>query len=206
MSTAHSSAADQSRCIYLASASPRRWELLQQLGLLVVRLPTGVDETLQADESVLVYTERLACAKAQAGWRQMIAKGKLKRPVLGADTAVVCDDRILGKPADQQTCIAMLASLSGSWHRVVTAVALRYNDDCIVTRSDTRVKFRDITPAQALAYWNTGEPGDKAGGYAIQGHGGRFIERIDGSYSGVVGLPLVETEALLQRFSVKCGW
>lgn len=206
MSIALSSAADNSRFIYLASASPRRRALLQQLGLILEQVPATVDESLQAGETVLAYTERLARAKASAGWRHLVAAGKPARPVLGADTAVVCDDQILGKPGDEQAGMAMLASLSGRWHQVVTAVALLCRDDCLITSSDTRVKFRVISSTEALAYFRTGEPVDKAGGYAIQGQGARFVERIDGSYSGVVGLPLVETEALLQRLSVKCGW
>ena len=206
MSIVPPSAADESRFIYLASASPRRRVLLQQLGLILEQLPAAVDESLHAGETVLAYTKRLSCAKASAGWRQLVASGKSARPVLAADTAVVCDGQILGKPRNEQAGIAMLDSLSGRWHQVVTAVALLYDNDCLMASSDTRVKFRDISPAEAFAYWRTGEPADKAGGYAIQGQGARFVERIKGSYTGVVGLPLAETEALLGRFSVKCGW
>ncbi len=195
---------DRSR-IFLASGSPRRKILLEQLGIGLELVPAGVDESLCPGESALAYTRRLARAKAAAGWRYLEANTAARRPVLGADTAVVCDGRILGKPGGEAAGLEMLQALSGRWHRVVTAVALRYNDDCLVTHSDTRVKFRVLTAEEAIGYWRTGEPADKAGGYAIQGLGGRFVERIEGSYSGVVGLPLVETEALLGRFSIRCG-
>ena len=192
--------------IYLASASPRRKALLEQLGLGLELVPAAVDESLLPGETALAYTRRLARAKAAEGWRRVEANTEAWRPVLGADTAVVCDGRIMGKPESEVSGLEMLASLSGRWHRVVTAVALRYNDDCVLTASDTRVKFRALTAEEAIGYWQTGEPADKAGAYAIQGRGGRFVERVEGSYTGVVGLPLVETEALLRQFSIKCGW
>ncbi len=206
MCSALSNGADNPGFIYLASASPRRRVLLQQLGLGLQLVPAAVDESLRPGENALDYTQRLARAKAAAGWQHVEATGQSLHPVIGADTAVVCDGRIMGKPESEAAGLAMLTRLSGRWHRVVTAVALRYNDGCVVTTSDTRVKFRALTGEEALGYWRTGEPADKAGAYAIQGRGGRFIERIEGSYSGVVGLPLAETEALLQQFAVHCGW
>ncbi len=176
------------------------------MGLALELVPAGVDESLHPGEAVLAYARRLARAKATAGWRHVEAATEARHPVLGADTAVVCEGRIMGKPKDEASGLEMLMCLSGRWHRVVTAVALRYNDDCVLTTSDTRVKFRALTVEEAFGYWRTGEPEDKAGAYAIQGLGGRFVEQIEGSYSGVVGLPLVETEALLRQFSIKCGW
>jgi septum formation protein len=200
------SGVDDRAFIYLASASPRRKALLEQLGLALELVPAGVDESLHPGEAALAYTRRLARAKATTGWRHVEAATETRHPVLGADTTVVCEGQIMGKPESEASCLEMLMCLSGRWHRVVTAVALRYNDDCVVTASSTRVKFRALTVEEAVGYWRTGEPADKAGAYAIQGLGGRFVERIEGSYTGVVGLPLVETEALLQQFSIKCGW
>lgn len=182
--------------IHLASQSPRRRELLAQIGIRHDVIDVEVDETPRAGEAPAEYVLRLALAKARAGHRL-----RPDRPVLGADTAVVQDDRILGKPLDRQDAAAMLAQLSGREHRVLTAVAL------VGDREDTRlsvshVRFRPIDAAEAAAYWETGEPADKAGGYAVQGLGALFVESIGGSYSGVMGLPLFETGELLRRAGI----
>jgi septum formation protein len=182
--------------IHLASQSPRRRELLAQIGIRHDVIAVEVDETPRAGEAPAEYVLRLALAKARAGHRL-----RPDRPVLGADTAVVQDDRILGKPLDRQDAAAMLAQLSGREHRVLTAVAL-VGDREETRLSVSRVRFRPIDAAEAAAYWETGEPADKAGGYAVQGLGALFVESIGGSYSGVMGLPLFETGELLRRAGI----
>jgi septum formation protein len=178
--------------VYLASRSPRRRELLLQLGLTHACIPVDVDETPLAGEEPRAYVQRMAQSKARAGRLAVSAA----RPVIGADTAVVCEGRILGKPADADDALAMLRLLSGREHRVLTGVTvIGAREQSAI--SETLVHFRHIGPAEAAAYWAGGEPRDKAGAYAIQGRGALFVERIDGSYSGVVGLPLFETAALL---------
>jgi len=179
--------------LYLASRSPRRRELLDQLGLAHALVAADVDETPLPDEAPRDYVERIALAKALAG-RQNLTTG---HPVLGADTAVVCDNRLLGKPVDADDALSMLRLLSGREHRVLTGIAL-LGARRQTAISETLVRFRQIMPAEAAAYWASGEPRDKAGAYAIQGSGAAFVEHISGSYSGVVGLPLFETAALLQ--------
>jgi len=186
--------------IVLASASPRRRELLAQLGVPHEVLVVEVDETPLPGEEPAALARRLARAKAIAG--RMRAGGA--RPVLGSDTVVAVDARIFGKPRDRDDALAMLAALSGREHRVLTAVALALPDAAGTTSealSETRVRMRSIAPAEAAAYWATGEPAGKAGAYAIQGLGAVFIEQIRGSYSGVMGLPLYETARLLQSAS-----
>jgi septum formation protein len=183
--------------LYLASRSPRRRELLDQLGLAHALVAADVDETPLPGEDPRDYVERMALAKALAGRHKLTTA----HPVLGADTAVVCDNRILGKPADADDALAMLRLLSGREHRVLTGIALLGARQQTAV-SETLVRFRQITPAEAVAYWASGEPQDKAGAYAIQGRGAAFVEHISGSYSGVVGLPLFETAALL-KFEVR---
>lgn len=193
--------------IYLASASPRRQELLEQIGVGFELLAVDVPEMPLEGESAGDYAVRVAIDKARAG-RRHISTGR-PLPVLGADTAVVVGDRILGKPSDRDDALAMLALLSGTTHRVVTAVAMAGPDgDEAVRVSDSRVTFRATTPAERAAYWDTGEPLGKAGGYAIQGRAAVFIERLEGSYSGVMGLPIFETAELLRAFGheVPAGW
>ena len=182
--------------LVLASASPRRAALLTQLGLVFTVCACDIDEARHPGESIDAMVERLALAKAQAAARRATL------PVLGADTAVVFDGLLLGKPADRAEGLGMLALLSGRTHDVLTAVAVVHRSRSEVRISRSRVTFRAITPAEAEAYWETTEPRDKAGGYGIQGIGGIFAERIEGSYSGIVGLPLAETDALLQAFGV----
>jgi septum formation protein len=183
--------------VYLASASPRRRELLAQLGVECRVVPAAVDESRQPGESAARYVKRLAREKAAAARR---ALGNVDEPVIGADTAVVVDDRILGKPRDGDDAQAMLMALSGRCHEVVTGVAVLGPERCEDAISRSRVCFRVLEPAEARAYLETGEPLDKAGGYAIQGRGAMFVESLQGSYSGVVGLPLFETARLLAAF------
>jgi len=180
--------------ICLASQSPRRRELLAQIGVHPVTLHVDVDERVVPGEAPEQYVARLAAAKAVAGWQAQPVSGRL--PALGADTAVVAGGQILGKPRDRDDALAMLDALSGRTHRVLTAVALARPAVAVLT-SASRVTFRTLGRAEAAAYWATGEPADKAGGYAIQGLAAQFIARLEGSYSGVMGLPLYETAQLL---------
>ena len=185
--------------IYLASISPRRRELLDQLGVHHQQVKVAVDESLRPEESAEQYVLRLAQAKADAG-REMMGN-QLRRPVLGADTAVVVGHQILGKPADREEGIEMLLRLAGRCHRVLTGVAL-VDGGSEARLSESIVQFRPIQQQEAQAYWQSGEPADKAGAYAIQGRGGVFVENIAGSYSGVVGLPVYETMALLREAGI----
>lgn len=186
--------------IYLASASPRRRELLRQIGVSYRLLPVAVDETPLPEEIPAAYVARLAQAKAQTGL-QILGRRK-PYPVLGADTAVVIDGIILGKPNHRQEGLAMLALLSGREHQVLSAVALATATQNAVKVQESRVRFRQLTVAECEAYWNSGEPLDKAGGYAIQGRAAAFIAELHGSYSGVMGLPLFETAELLRQFDI----
>lgn len=181
--------------IVLASRSPRRAELLAQLGISFIVRTTDVDERRLPDETVEDMVQRLALAKARAVSGESL-------PVLGADTAVTIDGAFLGKPAERTEGLRMLALLSGRTHDVLTAVAIVHGEHSAMRVSRSRVTFREISAAEADAYWRSGEPRDKAGGYGIQGIGGIFAERIEGSYSGIVGLPLAETDALLRAFGV----
>jgi len=193
--------------VYLASRSARRHELLQQLGVAFeeLRLRTApgrhrdvIEEALDG-EPALHHVERIARSKASMGWKRMVERGLPPRPVIGADTEVVLDDVIFGKPADVDAARAMIAKLSGRQHDVVTAVALRWQDDVEVAVSVSQVTLRKLTSGEIERYIESGEPFDKAGGYAIQGRAAAFITRLEGSYSGVMGLPLAETAALLAR-------
>lgn len=185
--------------LFLASASPRRRELLTQIGVPFSLLSVAIDETPQAGESPDTYVQRLAREKALAGLASVEQPAAC---VLGADTTVVLDGQILGKPADRADSLAMLQALSGREHQVMTAVALANNTECIVRLVVSRVQFRPITTDEAERYWASGEPADKAGGYAIQGLGAVFVSGLQGSYSGVVGLPLCETAQLLEAFGI----
>lgn len=189
--------------IYLASGSPRRRELLTQIGVPFVALSAAIDETPHLGELPADYVARLALGKAQAG-HATLPQGAGAAVVLGADTAVIIDGRILGKPRDQADALEMLMSLSGREHEVLSAVALFDGSRHEVINVGAQVRFRPIEPAEAQAYWASGEPVDKAGGYAIQGLGAVFVASLTGSYSAVVGLPLCETAALLGRFGVPC--
>lgn len=186
--------------LYLASASPRRRELLRQIGVRYRLLRLAVDETPLAEESPHAYVARLALLKARSGCARL--GRRLPAPVLGADTAVVVEGAIFGKPRDRADGLAMLARLSGREHQVLSAVALATAERDAVRVQDSRVRFRALTPAECLAYWDSGEPQDKAGGYGIQGRAAAFIVELQGSYSGVMGLPLFETAELLREFGV----
>ena len=185
--------------LFLASASPRRRELLTQIGVPFELLSITLDETPLPAERPEAYVQRLAREKALAGWA---AVGDDSAAVLGADTTVVIDERILGKPADRAEGLLMLESLSDREHHVLTAVALATRGACEVRLVTSRMRFRRIERAEAEAYWASGEPCDKAGGYAIQGWGAVFVAELRGSYSAVVGLPLCETAQLLDQAGI----
>lgn len=190
--------------LYLASQSPRRRELLQQLGLVPALIAADVDETPLPSEAAAVYVERLARAKALAGWRAVDAAGLAPLPVLGADTSVVLDGEILGKPRDELDACAMLARLAGRTHQVLTGISLCTAQRQLAAVSRTEVTFGALDADRIARYCATGEPLDKAGGYGIQGAAAAFVARIEGSYSGVVGLPLFETAELLRQFGIEC--
>ncbi|MCG5536408.1 Maf family protein [Ectothiorhodospira mobilis] len=188
--------------ILLASASPRRRELLHQIGIPHRVHPVAVDETPRSGEDPARYAARLARTKAAAG--RAATGGGL--PVLGADTVVSIDGLILGKPAHREQALEMLARLSGRVHVVYTAVALAHAAGVDETCSTTRVTLAELDPGVMAAYWDSGEPADKAGAYGIQGRGGLFVRHLEGSYSGVVGLPLFETGRLLAHRGIHPVW
>lgn len=186
--------------IWLASASPRRSTLLQQIGVPHRVRPVAVDETPLPGETPPRYVTRLAVAKAERLWSELTPDERL--PVLGSDTTVALGDEVLGKPRDQADAVDMLRRLSGQTHQVYTAVAVRHTQGCDSRLSVSDVTMRVLQADEIDAYWRTGEPVDKAGAYGIQGMAALFIERIAGSYSGIVGLPLFETGELLRM----TGW
>ena len=185
--------------IYLASASPRRRELLEQIGVRYELIVAPVDETRRGDEPPGSYVSRMALAKARAGFERR----KDALPVLGADTVVAVDDAVLGKPRDRNDALAMLRRLSGRTHHVYTAVALVDVGREASRLNVSAVSFRTLSDDECARYWASGEPADKAGAYAIQGRGAVFVSRLEGSYSGVMGLPLYETAELLREFGFK---
>ncbi|MGB1244479.1 MAG: Maf family protein [Porticoccaceae bacterium] len=184
--------------ILLASASPRRAELLTQIGVHFAQMAVDIDESHNPGESPTDYVSRMAVEKAQRGWARQT--GSL--PALGADTSVVCGEQIFGKPADKQDALNMLAQLSGATHQVLSAVAICKGDELAFRLSKTSVRFRSISTRECHSYWQTGEPRDKAGAYGIQGLGAVFVAGLEGSYSGVVGLPLEQTAELLGLFNI----
>lgn len=184
----------------LASASPRRRELLTQIGVRFSVLPVDIDESPRPGETARDFVVRMAVEKARAGAAHQASAGL---PVLGADTDVIIDGEILGKPADKDDGQSMLLRLSGRSHQVLSAVALAGKDLCEWRLSESKVGFRQLDEEEIHNYWQTGEPAGKAGGYAIQGIGAVFIERLEGSYSGVMGLPLLETAQLLRQVGIK---
>ncbi len=189
--------------IFLASASPRRRELLAQIGVRHEVRPADVDETPLPGELPAAYVGRVAAAKAEAVWS--VAAGA---PVLAADTSVVLGAELFGKPRDQSEGLWMLRELAGRTHEVLTAVAVRSEHGLAAALSVSEVTFRALGEDECLRYWQTGEPLGKAGGYAIQGLAATFITRLTGSYSGVMGLPLAETATLLADAGVRiwnCG-
>ena len=190
--------------LILASASPRRKELLEQLNLNYIVYPVNIDETPWPFETAVDYVKRVAAEKSKA----CIERGQNSLPVLAADTSVVIDHHILGKPKDERHAAMMLNQLSGNTHYVYSALSLRLNGDIsdvshFQALSITEVKFRTIRDEEIEAYWETGEPQGKAGGYAIQGLASVFVESIKGSFSGVVGLPLFETAELLSKSGIR---
>lgn len=189
--------------IYLASQSPRRRELLNQLGVRHRVLVPDVNEAALPREAPEAYVRRIARIKAEVTAMRVSERRMKNLPVLAADTAVVLGRRILGKPADAGEAAAMLAQLAGKRHRVLTAVAIVFQGKLAATLSDTLVEFRRLSRADIEAYVATGEPLDKAGAYGIQGRAAAFIKRIEGSYSGVMGLPLFETAQLLGKFGIQ---
>ena len=200
--------AQQRTKIYLASRSPRRRELLKQIGVafevLVLRDHPGrnvdVDESQLPGESPDDHVRRVCRMKADAGWQRILQRRLRPFPVLGADTVVCVDEVILGKPPDAAHAVKMLRLLSGREHRVLTAIAVKHNERLELVVSESRVRFAELAQADIEAYVASGEPTDKAGAYAIQGRAGAFITELHGSYSGVMGLPLYETIELLKKF------
>lgn len=188
------------QAIYLASASPRRSALLRQIFVPHQILIPNIDESRLPAETPGDYVVRLARAKAQRIWERL--KPDERKPVLAADTTVALGEEIFGKPQDRAGGVAMLQRLAGRSHQVYTAVAVCHADGLQHALSVSEVSFRKLSEAECQAYWNSGEPQDKAGGYAVQGLAAAFITRLSGSYSGVMGLPLAETSQLLAQV----GW
>lgn len=195
--------------IYLASQSPRRRELLKQIGVafdvLALRAVAGrmdVVEVPHTGEAALDFVQRMATEKAACGWRAVNTRRLLRFPVLGADTVVELDDEILGKPADRTDAAAMLRRLSGREHQVYTAVAVQHEDRLELRLSTSRVRMATLDTTTVSRYLETGEYLGKAGAYGIQGRAGAFVEHIDGSYSGIMGLPLYDTAVLLRAFGL----
>jgi septum formation protein len=189
--------------IYLASRSPRRAELLQQIRVEFIVLPSDIDETPLQNEQSDHYVLRLAAAKAKACYEALVIKSKPLYPVLAADTTVSLDGRILGKPQDDDDAFQMLSSMSGRTHEVHTGIAVATNEGLQVAISTTKVEMASLNDEIILAYMATGEPRDKAGAYGIQGLAGSMIKRIEGSYSGVMGLPIFETTKLLVQAGIR---
>lgn len=185
--------------LFLASNSPRRQELLQQMGVSFKVIPQFSEEKHNLQESPEAFVSRLALEKATDG---LSRQSNQQIPVLGSDTAVILDGQILGKPKDKDDAINMLLSLSNQTHQVLTAVALKNKHRTEQTLSMTEVSFSTISRKICENYWYTGEPLDKAGSYGIQGKGAFFVQNINGSYSGVMGLPIHETKTLLNRFGI----
>jgi septum formation protein len=197
--------------IYLASKSPRRRELLRQAGidfeLLSLRSDPGrgadVSEDVHTSEPALAYVERVAREKGAFAWKVLHLRRMTLRPVLSADTTVTIDGEILGKPASPNEAVAMLERLSGRTHQVLTSVALHFTDVEEQITQVSNVRFAKLSPATIKAYCATSEPYDKAGAYGIQGLAALFIEHIEGSHSGIMGLPVFETAQLLQKAGIK---
>jgi len=187
--------------LYLASTSPRRRELLAQADIEFTTLDVDIDETQRPNELPTAYVERLAKEKAEAGFQSV--QDEQGAVVLAADTIVVLEDDVLGKPSDQQQAQEMLRALSGRSHVVMTAFAIKTDQQIRVQRVNTTVFFRNISSKEIEWYWNSGEQQDKAGGYGIQGKGGVFVTAISGSYSAVVGLPLAEVVIALNNLDIQ---
>jgi septum formation protein len=198
--------------IYLASRSPRRRELLLQIGVKFEpllfregpRQDVETDEAVRPDEQPDEYVRRVATLKCESAWQRVVMRRGLRRmPVLAADTTVELTGVILGKPADREDAERMLRLLAGTQHRVLTAVAIKYEGHFEMAVSESLVTFAALDETRIAAYAQSGEPFDKAGGYGIQGRAGAFVERLEGSYTGVMGLPLYETANLLRLFGIQ---
>lgn len=191
--------------IYLASASPRREELLNSLGFCIKCCPADIDETPKKDEAPEDYVQRLALEKAISAL-SCLPNRIINIPFLGADTVVVCEGKLFGKPVDKQHAMQMWQAMSGGEHQVLTAVAIidgfEENSQQIVELSISQVKFKKLYDVEMEAYWKTGEPHDKAGAYGIQGYAAAWVESIQGSYSGIMGLPLFEVNRALRQFDL----
>jgi septum formation protein len=197
--------------IYLASRSPRRRELLAQIGVRFeplhfregARSDPDTSEDVLAGEQADAYVRRVASAKAEAAWKRVTMRRGLSRiPVLAADTTVTLGGEILGKPADREDAMRILRTLSGTQHRVLTAVAVAFAGHAELAVSESLVTFAALDDPRIAAYVDSGEAFDKAGAYGIQGRAGAFVSRLEGSYSGVMGLPLHETAVLLRKFGI----
>lgn len=194
--------------IYLASRSPRRRTLIDQLGIRYRTLDVDVDEQPAEGEQAADYVKRLAVEKASYGWDQVSAEDK---PVLGADTCIVFNNRIIGKVDSREQSIALMSQMSGNSHQVLTGIALvgrvleggQSRIKQAVRVNASKISFRPLSKDECESYWDTGEPEGKAGGYAIQGLAAAFIKKIEGSYSGVMGLPLCELTELLSEFGIQ---
>ena len=186
--------------IVLASASERRSRLLDQIGVAHACVAADIDESQHPGEAPAAYVQRLAREKAGVVIGRL--EDRADKPVLAADTTVVLDGQVYGKPADEADCVAMLSALAGRTHEVLTAIALRHGGLLREALCTSRVTFRAIGAEECRRYWASGEPAGKAGAYAIQGLGSVFVSRLDGSFSGVMGLPLFETAALLDAAGV----
>ena len=189
--------------LYLASQSPRRRELLRQIGVCFRVLMPHVDEAPLPRETPESYVARVARAKAEVAWARLSARRMQPHPVLAADTAVILGQHILGKPATNVAAEDMLRALSGRSHQVLTTIAIAHENRMKLATSVSKVKFRRLSELEITRYVASGEPQDKAGSYAIQGLAASFIARLEGSYSGVMGLPLYETARLLKFFGIQ---
>lgn len=199
MNSETSSAKSNSITVYLASASPRRQQLLHQVGISHQVIRPDIDESVRQDESPEAFVSRMALEKARAGLVRIQAEGFIAAPVLAADTCIVLDGEIIGKARDRSDGLRILQRLAGRSHQVLTGVALVAGDDVQQALSRSVVVFGSLSANEIEAYWDSGEPSDKAGAYAIQGKAAAFIERIEGSYSGIVGLPLFEVVNMIKK-------
>ena len=188
--------------LILASASPRRTALLDQMGLSHRQFPVDIDESPLADESPEAMVMRLAEQKAATAWQRLSAAGETDMVVLASDTLIAFNGKPLGKPADREDCFTMLRSLSDNEHEVLTAISVKGEQGSKTQCICTKVQFAPVSDDDIAAYWDTGEPADKAGSYAIQGIGGQFVRSVSGSVSSVIGLPLYETRCLLKEFGI----
>ena len=186
--------------LYLASASPRRRDLLESMGLEISLCPENIDETPMDGETPQLYVKRLAIEKARAAQTALSVAGKLisDKPILGADTIVVCDGKLFGKPHSLEHALTMWKAMSGNTHQVMTAIAVIMNEQVQSVISENQVSFCQIEQTQMMSYWESGEPQDKAGAYAIQGLSSAWVELVKGSFTGVMGLPMYETNRLLK--------